>query len=125
MCFKVLDVIDPTWLSKLVSIGTGRERTMTGCISGVQTQFEDAAKHPVVRIWCILHQVELIAQQEYEALCNDTFRSTLTSIISYLFRQKNLQTEIKTMCPDFVSTRWLSMKIVTSWLKTNCVRVTE
>jgi hypothetical protein len=125
LCSKVLDVIDPMWRSKLIAISTDGERTMTGHRSGVQTRFEEAAEHPIVRVWCGLHQVDLVAQREYVALSDDTFVSTLTGLIAYLRRQQNLQMEMKTTCPKFVSTRWLSMKRVTSWLKTHRVRVIE
>ena len=113
------------WHSKRVPISTDGERTMTGCISGVQKRFEEAAEHPIVRIWCGLHQVYLVAQQEHEALCYYKFILTLISLIAYLLHQKSILIEMKTTCPKFVRTRWLSMKCVTPWLKTNRVRVTE
>lgn len=87
---------------------------MTGCVSGVQTHFEQAAEFPIMRLWCGLHQVGLVAQHEYCALSDDTFVPTLTGLIVYLCRQQNLQTEMKTTCPKFVNTRWLSMKRVTA-----------
>ena len=40
LCSKFLDMINPMWLSKIVSIGTDGERTTAGRISGVQTRFE-------------------------------------------------------------------------------------
>lgn len=120
---KALDVVDPDWRTKIVSIGTDGERTMTGRISGVQTRFEQAAKFEVRRIWCGLHQLDLAVQKEYNALHDDSFVNTFTGLIAYLRRQQNLQTEMKTTCPKFVSTRWLSMKRVTMWLANHRVRV--
>ena len=76
-------------------------------------------------IWCGLHQVDLVAQQEYEALSNDTFVLMLTGLIAYLHCQQNLQTEMKMMCPKFMSTQWLLMKHVISWLKMHHVQVTQ
>lgn len=122
---KALNVVDKNWRDKLVSIGTDGERTMTGRISGVQTRFEEAATFSVVRIWCGLHQLDLAAQKEYMLLGDDAFVTTLTALISYLRRQQNLQAEMKTTCPKFVSTRWLSMKRVTAWLAQHRVRVTS
>ena len=76
-------------------------------------------------IWCGLHQVDLIAQQEYEALSNNTFVLMLTSLIAYLHCQQKLQMEMKTTCPKFVRTQRLSMKHITPWfIPRNCwVRV--
>ena len=113
------------WRFKIVSIGTDGTRMMTGRISGVQKRLEEATNYLIVRIWCGLQKIDQIAQQECEALCNDTFILILTIFITYLWFQKNLQTKMKTTCPNFVSTQWLSMKRITSWLNTNCVRVTE
>ena len=45
---KALDAIDFSWRSRIVSIGTDGERTMTGRLSGVQTRFEQAATF----LWC-------------------------------------------------------------------------
>ena len=124
-CAKVLDVIDPMWRSRLVTVSTDRECTMMGRVFGVQTLFEAAADHKILRVWCGLHQFNLVAQREYVALSDDMFVSTLTGLIAYLRRQQNLQTEMKTTCPKFVSTQWLSMKRVTAWLKKHRVRVVE
>ena len=66
-----------------------------------------------MRIWCGVHQCDLVAQTEYQSLADYTFVTTLTGMIAYLRRQQNLQSEMKTTCPKFVSTRWLSMKRVT------------
>lgn len=43
----------------------------------VQMRFDEAAKHPIARIWCGVNQV---AQREFEALCNNTFVSILTGL---------------------------------------------
>ena len=113
-CAKVLDVIDPMWRSKLIAVSTDRERTMTGRVSGVQTLFEAAADHKILRVWCGLHQFDLVAQREYVALLDDMFVLTLMGLIAYLRRQQNLQTEMKMTRLKFVSTRWLLMKRVTT-----------
>lgn len=122
---KALDAVDPHWRRKMVSIGTDGEHTMTGRLSGVQTLFERAAEYPITRIWCGVHQCDLVAQTEYQSLADDTFVTTLTGLIAYLRRQQNLQSEMKTMCPKFVSTRWLSMKRVTQWLVTHRAKIVE
>ena len=104
LCSKFLNVIDPTWCSKLVAISTDLEHIMMGRVSGVQTRFEEAAEHPIMRIWCGLHQVNPVTQREYVTLFDNTFVLTLTGLITYPCCQQNLQTEMKMMCLKFVST---------------------
>ena len=74
---------------------------------------------------CIRDRCDLVAQTEYQSLADDTFVTTLTGLIAYLRRQQNLQSEMKTTCPKFVNTRWLSMKCNTQWLVTHRVKIVE
>jgi hypothetical protein len=111
------------WRSKVLSVGTDGEPTMTGHVTGVQTRFEDATDHPIVRVWCGLHQLDLVVQREYASLHDEEFTSILVNLISHLRRQQLLQNEMGSTCPKFVDTRWLSMKRVSAWLKKNRVRV--
>lgn len=125
LCSKLLAVIETLWHSKLVSVGTDDYCTMTKRVFDVQTPFKQAAEHPVSRIWCGLRQVDLVSQQAYEALYEDMFVSTSTGLNVYLCCQQNIQVEIKSTCPEFVTTRRLSMMCINEWLKANCVRITE
>lgn len=125
LCSKLLNKVDPTRLSKLVSTSTDEEHTMTGRVYGVQTSFEEAAEHPIVGVWFGLHQVDLLAQREYVAISDDKFVPTLTGLIACLRRQQNLQTVIKATCSEFFSTPRLWVKRVTKRLKMHRVRVTD
>ena len=93
----------------------GKKNT-TSCISGVQTWFKQVEKFDIHCIWCGIHQLDLVSQKVYRYLSDDTFINTLTGMSTYLLCQQNLQMEIKTTCPKFVSTPWLSMKRITQWL---------
>lgn len=90
LCSKVLEIIDLMRCFKLVAVCTDGERTMTGCVSGAQTRFAQAAEFPFMRIWGGLHQIGLVAQRKYAALLDDTFVSALTGLIAYLRCQQNL-----------------------------------
>lgn len=94
---------------------------MTGRLSGVQTLLEKDTEpfrspNTFIRVWCGLHQLDLVAQEEYNRLCDDRFVSGLTTLLSWLRRQYSMIIQMKTICPKFVSTRWLSMYKVTPWL---------
>lgn len=78
-----------------------------------------------MRVWCGLHQVDLVAQRKYVTLSDDTFVSTFSGLIACFRRQQNLRTEMKATCLEPARTRWLSTKRVTRWLKTQCVWLTN
>jgi hypothetical protein len=59
---RALDVTCPQWRDPIVSIATDGERKMTGRVSGVATRFEQVAKPGFFRIWCGLHQLDLVLQ---------------------------------------------------------------
>jgi hypothetical protein len=120
-----MDVICADWRARLIAVSTDGERTMTGRISGVATLFQQEATHWITRIWCALHQFDLVAQKEYQLLHEDKFFGILIALVSYLRRQFNLISEMKATCPKFMSTRWLSMKKLTSFLEKYRVRICE
>lgn len=63
--------------------------------------------------------------EEVQLAAVDMFVTTLTGLIVYLQRQQNLTAELKTTCLKFVSTCWLSMRLVTEWLVKHPVQVLE
>lgn len=77
---------------------------MMGRSSGVHTPFEKGTAFAVFCIWCVLHQLDLVAQREYSSLADDSYVTTLTGLIAYLARQQNLNALMKTTFPEFVST---------------------
>lgn len=113
---KMLNVLAPEWKSQLIGVSTDGEPTMTGCITGVATQFARATTNPCVEVWCGLHQVDLVVQAEYLLLFDEEFVSILTTMIGHLRRQFNLIASMGSKCPIFADTRWVSMKRVTFWL---------
>ena len=116
-------MVDPDWQLKVVSIGNDGDRTMTGRISGVQTNFEEVMDFLIMRFWCGLHQIDPVMQKAYLALFDSMFVPTLTGLIDFLRRLSCIQMEMKTTFPKFVSTQWLSMTQVTVWMKKHRMRV--
>jgi hypothetical protein len=53
---------------------------MTGQFCGVASRFGYVALPGFYRIWCALHQLELVLQRLYTSLCDDSFVRTLTSL---------------------------------------------
>ena len=113
---SLLDNMCPSWRDKLIGVSTDGEAVMTGRIQGVATRFEEAAMNPIYRIWCWLHQLDLVLQKVYCELMNETFYQTATTLISFLRRQYNLHTTMGTTCPALSDTRWLSMEGFSTWI---------
>ena len=88
----------------MLSITTDGEKKMTGHIQGVATRFEQAALPRFFRIWCGLHQLDLVLQQFYTTLMNKSFYDILTNLISYLQQQFNFIAEMKTKAETVADT---------------------
>jgi hypothetical protein len=122
---KLLGILAPNWRYQLVGIATDGASTMTGCISGTCTRLAREFHSSIYRIWCGAHQLDLVVKKAFSRLCNETFLDTLTSMTGHLRRQQNLIREMKSACPTFVSTRWISMGKVLRWMKDNRLRLLQ
>jgi hypothetical protein len=98
---------------------------LTGCVPGTCTRLERECHTPIFRIWCGAHQLDQVIKKTFNRLCSDKFLTTLTAVTGHLRRQLNLQVEMKSICPTFVSTRWISMGKVLSWLRIKPVRLQQ
>ena len=122
---KILDILCPEWQSIMLSITTDGEKEMTGHVQGVATRFEQAPLPGFFRIWCGLHQLDLVLQQFYAALMDKSFYGILTNPISYLQQQFNLIAKMKTKAKTVADTRWESMSKVSNWFKVHQVQLLQ
>ena len=114
---KLFDELDPMWRQKLIGVTSDGARSMTGLERGVVTRIQNAAlPQGFYRIWCALHQLDLVVQKSMKIFSDTPFYSTLTALIAYLRRQQNFIQEIKSKCPKVADTRWLSLGKVCNWL---------
>jgi hypothetical protein len=98
---------------------------MVGSVRGVATRMENVAKPGFLRVWCRLHQVDLVMQRVFKALKSESFYREFTEVISYLRRQKNLIEKMKVKCPKTVDTRCLSTGRVATWFVQNRIAVSQ
>jgi hypothetical protein len=98
-CCALLDPLCPSWKSKLLSISTDGDRSMVGAVRGVSTRLELVALPGFIRVWCGVHQLDLVMQKVFKSLCDGTFYSKLTDLISYLGRKTSLIEEMGCKCP--------------------------
>jgi len=112
---KLFDAICPLWKDKLIGCSTDKVTNMTRRLSGVVTQIQNVMKPNFMRVWCLLHQIDIIMHKVYKRVgCN--FYKMLTSIISFLRRQKNLVEEMQAICPNLSATWWASISRVARFL---------
>ena len=97
---------------------------MTGRLQGFATRVEIAAVSPgLIRVWCALHQLDLVMQAFYKAVMSEQWYTFLVGLVGYLRRQQNLVTKMTTQCPLVSDTRWLSMVKAFKWFDLYRVRV--
>lgn len=100
MAKKALDAIITEWRKKLIGISTDGENAMTGRLGGLVTLFQRAVDgNDLFRIWCVLHQLDLVVQKAYKKLHDDDFIQELTACVSHLRRQQNLISAMGSTCP--------------------------
>ena len=104
---KCFDVLCPTWRQRLIGVSTDGDRTMTGRIQGIATRFERETPNGIIRVWCGLHQLDLVMQRVFVAALDEEFLNYLTALIGYLRRQQNLVSDMRSTCPKVADTRWL------------------
>jgi hypothetical protein len=106
---KVLDVVCPFWRDKLDGANV-----MTGRLGGMVTLLEKEASFMVHRMWCLLHQIDLIANDCLSSLFAGEFMTLVNKIAATLRRQENLIMEMQATCPK-MTTRWLALGSWTRW----------
>jgi hypothetical protein len=106
------------FVSQLIGIVTDGASTMTGCMQGMCSCLSNKCHSRIFRIWCVVfsHQPDLVMKRAFNKLCNEKFLDTLTSVTGHLRRQQNLIADMKSTCPTFVTTWWLSMGKLLKWL---------
>ena len=106
---KFLDTLCCGWKDKLIGISTDGASNMTGQYQGVVTYLCNNTPHLVYHVWCGAHQLDLVVQSATRHLLHGAFVQFVTNMTGNLRRQKNLILEMKTKCPRFTYTRWMSM----------------
>ena len=56
-------------------------------------------------------------EKAFNKLCDDQFVGIVTRMTGHLRRQQNLINDMKSTCPTFTETRWISMGKLLKWLK--------
>ena len=100
-------------------------KKITGHIQGVATRFEQAILPELFRIWCGLHQLDLVLWWFYTELMDKSFYGILTNLISYLQQQFSLIAKMKSKAKTIVDTSWRSMSKEYNLFKVHRVQLLE
>jgi hypothetical protein len=120
---EALNVLAPNWRHQLIGITTDGASAMTGCVQGTCTRLSNECVGNIFRIWCGAHQLDLVVKKAFNELMNEHFVNTLTGVTGHLRRQQNLIQDMRSTCPTYATTRWISMGKVLKWLKDNRLRL--
>src|SRR5205814_742047 len=120
-----LDVICSEWRSKLIGMGTDGASSMTGALKGVTTRLEKDAQHEIYRVWCGLHQLDLVMKYAYEERMDGEFNDILHGLTNHLRYQQNLITDMRSKCPKAARTRWTALGYTCKWLLEHRVTILQ
>ena len=111
----LLDTLCPPWRTKLISISSDGENTMTGRLGGVVTLLERQCSNPVLRIWCVAHQLDIVVKDVMRGVENEVFYKVAHALSVYLRTQHNLINDMGSKCPKDI-TRWIAFGNLVRWL---------
>ena len=91
-------------------MSTDGASVMTGPVKGVATRIEKEAKDRIYRVWCGLHQLDLVMKYAYQDLqCSDgEFNKIMHLFTGYLRRQQTLINDMQSIYPK-ATTCWTAM----------------
>ena len=122
---RILDIICPHWRTQLIGVGSDGASSMTGQFQGVVTRLaNELANMKFYRVWCGLHQLDLVLKRAYMDLWENEVVDIMKKFIAYLRLQGTLINQMKATCPQ-LSTHWLIMGHVCKWLLDKCITLFE
>jgi len=71
MLVKFLDALYDKWCAKLIGMSSDSKNMMTSHHTGLVTRMIACAENPVLRIWCALHQINLVIKSIVEELAGN------------------------------------------------------
>ena len=111
----LLDTLCPPWRNKLLSISSDGENTMTGRLGGVVTLLERECSNPILRIWYVAHQLDIVVKDATRGLLSEHYYKDAHALSVYLRAQQNLINDMGSNCPKD-TTRWIAFGSMLSWL---------
>ena len=85
--------------------------------------FQNFAKPGFICIWCGAHQIGTVLQGSYSKFGGDAFYEKIICMISYLWRQQNLFSAMRSKEPKVTDTRWELVGKVRNWFNMNKIDI--
>src|SRR5208282_3242869 len=121
---RFLNTICPQWRKQLIGIGSDGASVMTGHLQGVVTRMANECDHKVYRVWCGLHQLDLVLKHAYKSLWDNEVVDIMKKFIAHLRQQYTLIAAMQATCPQLL-TRWLIMGQVCGWFVVKYIPLME
>jgi hypothetical protein len=88
---------------------------MIGRHTGVVTLLENEWSNPVLRIWCVPHQLDIVVKNATHGVLDEAFYKVAHALSVHLRAQQILITEMGSKCPKDM-TRWVAFDSILRWL---------
>ena len=124
LIYTIMDSIFSEWRTKLIGVSTDGENTMTGRHGGVVTLLERQATNKIVRVWCPIHQADLVVKKCINLLGDGLFYKQAHNLSVHLRKQANLIRDMKTTCPKDTN-RWVHFGNMIKWMLEHRRRILE
>ncbi len=118
----MFDTLCLDWRSKLISISSDGENTMIGQHGGVVTLLEKECNNPVLRIWCVPHQLDIVIKNAMLDVLDQAFYKVAHAYFVHLRMQQNLITDMGSKCPKDTMC-WVAFGSILHWLLQNYRRL--
>jgi hypothetical protein len=122
MLVKFLDALYGKWRAKLIDMSSDGENTMIGHHIDLVTHMITCTENPVLRIWCALHQIDLVVKSTAEELADDEWIMFAWSFSIFLRAQANLITSMAIKCPKKMN-RWTHLGHLLQFFKDHRCRI--
>jgi hypothetical protein len=103
------------WRDKLILVSSDNENTITGHHGGFMTLLEKEATNNILRVWCILHQMDIVIKKVTKVMMDGLFYKIAHVFSVHLHAQLNLIMEMDgAKCPKD-TTQWVAFGKMLKW----------
>jgi hypothetical protein len=105
----------PSWREKVISISSNGKNTMTSQHASVVTLLENECSNPMLRIWCVLHQLDIVVKNATHGVLDKAFYKVAHVFSMHLRAQQILITEMGSKCSKDTMW-WVAFGSILRWL---------
>ncbi len=119
----LLNTMSPSWREKVILISSSYgENIMTGRHAGVVILLENECSNPVLRIWCVPHQLDIVVKNATHGVLDEAFYKVAHAFSMHFRAQQILITEMGSKCSKDTML-WVTFGSILRWLLEHCRRL--